>query len=71
MQAVYNLHGVPIIVSDILIWQNTDPYAAATSLSTMNQTFVNTRRNDYNGRIATYCPPEILGWIGTRYWRIL
>ncbi|MBK7524277.1 MAG: hypothetical protein IPI53_08970 [Saprospiraceae bacterium] len=61
VQAVYNLHGVPIIVSDILIWQNTDPYAAATSLSTMNQTFVNTRRNDYNGRIATLLSTRNLG----------
>jgi hypothetical protein len=61
VHAVYNLHDVPIVLSDILIWQNTDPYAAATNLSDMNQTFVNTRQNNYNARIAVLLSTRNLG----------
>lgn len=61
VQAVYNLHAVPIIVSDILIWSSPDPYAGASNLSVMNQTFVNTRQNNYNGRIAVLLSTRNLG----------
>lgn len=59
--AVYNIHEVPLIISDILIWNTPDPYAGGTNLSAVNQLFVNNRQNNYMGRVAMLFSTRNLG----------
>ncbi|MFZ1705145.1 MAG: M12 family metallo-peptidase [Saprospiraceae bacterium] len=61
VQTVYNLHGVPLVVSDVLIWNTSDPYAGTNDLSALNQAFVNIRQNSYLGRIAVLLSSRNLG----------
>ena len=59
--AVYNIHEVPLIISDILIWNTPDPYVGGSNLSAMNQLFVNNRQNNYTGRVAMLFSTRNLG----------
>lgn len=50
---LYANENIPIVISDILVWTTTDPYADETSTSGMLSEFVaQTQANPYEGRLA-------------------
>ena len=50
---LYENEDVPIVISDILVWTTTDPYAGLTSTSQMLNEFVDQiNANGYDGRLA-------------------
>ena len=50
---LYENENIPIAISDIMVWTETDPYAGLTSTSQMLSEFVDQiNDNDYDGRLA-------------------
>lgn len=58
---VYALHDVTILLSQIFIHTNTDPYASLTNLAAIRNQFVNSLQNNYTGRIAHFLSLRPLG----------
>ncbi|MGB4958386.1 MAG: M12 family metallo-peptidase [Saprospiraceae bacterium] len=50
--AVFAQSNIPIVLSQLFIWTSPDPYASITNIGSVRDQFVNTRQNNYNGRIA-------------------
>lgn len=59
--AVYAMHGVTILLSQLFIHTSTDPYASMTNLATIRNQFVNNIQNNYTGRIAQFVSLRQLG----------
>ncbi len=58
---VYALHDIPLLLREIKIWTNTDPYAAINDLGLFRNQFVATLQNNYNGKIAQLLTIRNLG----------
>lgn len=58
---VYQMHDVPLYLREIFIWDIQDPYIASQNLSALNQSFVNFRQNNYDGRVASLFSTRNLG----------
>ncbi|MCB0570273.1 MAG: hypothetical protein KDC66_10935, partial [Phaeodactylibacter sp.] len=52
VQALYENVGIPILISDILVWNTPDPYAGVSDFIDYLYAFADYRKNNYNGRIA-------------------
>lgn len=50
--SVYSLHQVPLVISQINIWETPDPYASINDISGVRNLFVTTLQNNYTGRLA-------------------
>lgn len=59
--ALYNVHNVPLILSQLFIWDTVDPYNSTNNLTSMRDQFVNTLQNNYTGRIAILLSTRDLG----------
>ncbi|MBC7884237.1 MAG: hypothetical protein H7X99_02100, partial [Saprospiraceae bacterium] len=59
--AVYAIHGVPLMLSQVFVWTTTDPYASLTDVAAIRDLFVNNIQNSYNGRIAHLLSTRLLG----------
>jgi hypothetical protein len=50
---MYENEDIPISISDIMVWNTTDPYASLTSTGAMLSAFITqTSQNGYDGRLA-------------------
>lgn len=64
MNAVIMLYedlDIPLVVSEIFIWDTNDPYESESSLSGMRDAFKDEIQNDYNGRIAMLVSTRPIG----------
>jgi hypothetical protein len=61
VSTIYAIHDVPVVLSQINIWNTQDPYASLTDISTVRNQFVNTLQNNYTGRIAHLLTTRPLG----------
>jgi hypothetical protein len=57
VNTVYSLHSVPISVSQVVVWEVTEPYSAGSACGVL-QAFADERQNNYNGRVASYITTE-------------
>ncbi len=59
--AVYALHDVIIVTSQLFIYTTPDPYANLSNISQIRDLFVSNIANNYNGRIAHLLSTRALG----------
>lgn len=58
---LYDDIGVPIVVSEIFVWDTADPYQTASTLTEFRNAFMDHIQNDYNGRIAKLLTTRPIG----------
>lgn len=64
MNSVVSLYAdinVPLVVSEIFIWDTPDPYQGATTLTTILNGFMDEVQDGYNGRIANLISTKPIG----------
>lgn len=59
--SLYDDINVPLVVSEIFIWDTTDPYIGATTLTNLRNTFMDEIQDTYNGRIAMLVSTKSVG----------
>lgn len=59
--AVYALHNVSIVISQLYIWTTNDPYSSQTNPLAVKNQFVSTIQNTYSGRVAQLLTLRPLG----------
>lgn len=52
VSTIYDAINVPLVVSEIMVWNSMDPYADETNLTEVRDSFVTQLQNSYNGRVA-------------------
>lgn len=58
---IYANENINIGLSEVFVWTTPDPYRLLSSTSAILETFGNTRRNDYTGRLAHLISTRNLG----------
>lgn len=65
---LYSNESIPISISEIFVWDTTDPYASISGIGNVLSEFGNQVRNNYNGRLAHLMSTRSLGggvaWLG-------
>jgi hypothetical protein len=59
--AVYAMHQVPLVLRQVFIWTNSDPYTSATNPGQWRDLFVAHRQNNYNGKLAILVSSREIG----------
>jgi hypothetical protein len=49
---IYATIGVPLVISEIFVWNSIDPYSNETNLTEVRDSFVSQLQNNYSGRVA-------------------
>lgn len=52
VSTIYSSINVPLVVSEIFVWNSTDPYINESNLSEVRDSFVSHIQNNYTGRVA-------------------
>ena len=52
VSTIYNTINIPLVISEIFVWNSTDPYANETNLTAVRDSFVEQIQNGYSGRVA-------------------
>lgn len=58
---LYTNESIPIFISDILIWTNSDPYASLNSPLNILTEFAIQNQDNYNGRLAHFLSTRNIG----------
>lgn len=58
---LYQNDGIPIVISEIKVWTVTDPHAALTTTSTVNNSFISNIGTAFNGDMANFLTTRNLG----------
>lgn len=58
---LYDDIDIPLVVSEIFIWDTPDPYQSANTLTTVRDAFMDEIQDDYNGRIAKLLSTRPIG----------
>lgn len=62
VSTLYENEGIPIMISDIMVWTTTDPYASINSTGGVLNAFVNhSNQNGYDGRLGHLLSTRSLG----------
>ena len=59
--ALYDDIDVPLVVSEIFVWDTADPYQGETTLTTIRNAFMDEIQDGYNGRIAKLISTRHIG----------
>ena len=57
----YDVIDVPLVVSEIFVWDTPDPYQSSTTLTEVRNAFMDQIQNGYNGRIAKLLTTRPIG----------
>lgn len=49
---IYSTINIPLVVSEIMVWNSSDPYINESNLTEVRDSFVNQLQNNYTGRVA-------------------
>lgn len=52
VNTIYSTINVPLVVSEIFVWNSTDPYADENNLTEVRDSFITQLQNNYTGRVA-------------------
>ena len=59
--SLYDDIDVPLVVSEVFVWDTADPYQGETTLTTMRNAFMDEIQDGYNGRIAKLISTRPIG----------
>lgn len=59
--SLYDDIDVPLVLSEVFIWDTEDPYQAETTLTTFRNAFMDEIQDGYNGRIAKLISTRTVG----------
>jgi len=61
VSTIYNTVNIPLVVSEVFVWNSSDPYVAETSMQAVRDSFVTNVQNNYTGRVAQLFSTRPLG----------
>lgn len=59
--SLYDDIDIPLVLSEVFIWDTEDPYQAETTLTTLRNAFMDEIQDGYNGRIAKLISTRTIG----------
>lgn len=61
VSTIYNIINIPLVVTEVMVWNAVDPYALETNTLAVRDSFVEQIQNNYTGRVAQLFSTRALG----------